>query len=95
MPADYIRKQTLVNAERFITVDLKDYESRVLGAEEIRTKREAELFLDLRKRLGREVPRLKQVARALAILDVLAALAELAAQHRYCRPRLTLSRGWT
>ena len=89
VPADYIRKQTLVNAERFITADLKDYESRVLGAEEIRTKREAELFLDLRKRLGQETPRLKQVARALGILDVLGALAELAALHRYCRPHLS------
>jgi len=89
VPADYLRKQTLVNAERFITADLKDYESRVLGAEELRIKREAELFLDLRKGLGQEVPRLKQVARALGILDVLAALAELAAQQRYCRPRLT------
>ena len=88
-PAHYLRKQTLVNAERFITADLKDYESRIFGAEEARTKREAELFQDLRKRLGQEVPRLKQVARALGILDVLAALAELAAQHRYCRPQLT------
>jgi DNA mismatch repair protein MutS len=89
VPAHYIRKQTLVNAERFITADLKDYESRVLGAEEIRIKREAMLFLELRKRLGQEVPRLKQVARALALLDVLAALAELAALHRYCRPHLS------
>ncbi len=88
-PAHYLRKQTLVNAERFITADLKDYESRIFGAEEARSKREAELFQDLRKRLGLEVPRLKQVARALAILDVLAAFAELAALHRYCRPRLT------
>jgi len=89
IPAHYLRKQTLVNAERFITADLKDYESRVLGAEEQRIKRETELFLDLRKRLGQEVPRLKKVARALGVLDVLSALAELAAQHRYCRPRLT------
>jgi DNA mismatch repair protein MutS len=88
-PAHYIRKQTLVNAERFITADLKEYESRVLGAEERRIKREAELFLDLRKRLGVEVPRLKEVARALALLDALAALAELAALHRYCRPLLS------
>ena len=89
VPAHYIRKQTLVNAERFITADLKDYESRVLGAEEIRVKREAVLFLDLRRRLGQETPRLKQVARALSILDVVSALAELAALHRYCRPLLT------
>jgi DNA mismatch repair protein MutS len=88
VPPDYIRKQTLVNAERFITADLKEYESRVLGAEEARLKRETELFQELRRRLGEEAPRLKQVARALGILDVCAALAELAALHRYSRPRM-------
>jgi DNA mismatch repair protein MutS len=89
VPADYIRKQTLVNAERFITPDLKEYESRVLGAEEARIRREAELFQELRRRLAAEALRLKRVARALGILDVLAALAEAAALYRYCRPRLT------
>jgi DNA mismatch repair protein MutS len=88
-PPDYIRKQTLVNAERFITADLKEYESRVLGAEDARLKREAELFHDLRRQLAQEAPRLKEVARALGALDVFAALAESAVQHRYCRPRLT------
>ncbi len=88
VPADYIRKQTLVNAERFITADLKEYESRVLGAEEARLKREYELFRDLRRRLAAEAPRLKKVARALGILDLLAGLAEVAALHQYCRPRM-------
>ena len=88
VPADYIRKQTLVNAERFITADLKEYEARVLGAEEARLKREVELFQDLRRRLGGEALRFKKVAAALARLDVLAALAEIAALHRYCRPRV-------
>ncbi|MGA9755566.1 MAG: DNA mismatch repair protein MutS, partial [Desulfobaccales bacterium] len=88
VPADYLRKQTLVNAERFITADLKEYESRVLGAEEERLKREMALFQDLRRRLGEEVHRLKQVARALGILDVCAALAEVAALRRYHRPRV-------
>ncbi len=88
VPADYLRKQTLVNAERFITADLKEYESRVLGAEEERLKREMALFQDLRRRLGEEVHRLKQVARALGILDVCAALAEVAALHQYHRPRV-------
>jgi DNA mismatch repair protein MutS len=88
VPPDYIRKQTLVNAERFITADLKEYESRVLGAEESRLKRETELFQALRRRLGQEAPRLKQVARALGILDVCAGLAELAALHSYNRPRM-------
>ena len=90
VPPDYHRKQTLVNAERFITADLKEYEARVLGAEDARLKREAELFQDLRRRLGGEAPRLKRVARALARLDVFAALAEVAAQYHYCRPEITL-----
>jgi DNA mismatch repair protein MutS len=89
VPADYLRKQTLVNAERFITEDLKEYESRVLGAQEGRLKRETELFQELRRLVGRHVPRLKQVARALGVLDVLAALAELAALRGYHRPRVT------
>ncbi len=88
VPPDYIRKQTLVNAERFITADLKEYETRVLHAEEARLKREVELFQELRHRLGGEAPRLKRVAAALARLDVLAALAEVAALQRYCRPRV-------
>ncbi len=88
VPPDYIRKQTLVNAERFITAALKEYESRVLGAEEARTKREMELFQELRRRLGQEAPRLKQVAQALGTLDVLAGLAEVAALHQYCRPQV-------
>jgi DNA mismatch repair protein MutS len=88
VPEDYIRKQTLVNAERFITADLKEYEARVLGAEDARIKRETELFQDLRRRLGEQAPRLKKVALALARLDAWSALAEVAALFQYCRPRV-------
>ncbi len=88
VPEDYIRKQTLVNAERFITAELKEYEARVLGAEEARLKREVELFTELRRRLGGEALRLKKTAAALARLDALATLAEVAALHRYCRPQM-------
>jgi DNA mismatch repair protein MutS len=88
VPPDYIRKQTLVNAERFITADLKEYESRVLGAEDARLKREVELFQELRRNLGRQAPRLKKVAQALGVLDVLATLAEVAANFNYCRPQV-------
>jgi len=70
VPPDYHRKQTLVNAERFITADLKEYEAKVLGAEDARIKREMELFQELRRRLAGEAPRLKRVAQALARLDV-------------------------
>ena len=86
VPPDYHRKQTLVNAERFITADLKEYEARILGAEDARIKREQELFQELRRQLGGEAPRLKRVAQALARLDVWAALAEVAAHYQYCRP---------
>jgi DNA mismatch repair protein MutS len=95
VPEDYIRKQTLVNAERFITAGLKEYESRVLGAEETRCKREAELFQALRRHLGGQSPRLKRVARALGTLDVFASLAETAALHRYSRPRVVPDPGLT
>ena len=88
VPSDYIRKQTLVNAERFITAELKDWEARVLGAEEARLRREGELFQELRQRLAEQAPRLKKVAQALARLDAWAALAEVAALFHYCRPRV-------
>ncbi len=88
VPPDYHRKQTLVNAERFITADLKEHEARVLGVEDVRSKREQELFQELRRRLGGEASRLKRVAQALARLDVWAALAEVAAHYRYCRPEI-------
>ncbi|MFW6113043.1 MAG: DNA mismatch repair protein MutS [Thermodesulfobacteriota bacterium] len=88
VPPDYHRKQTLVNAERFITADLKEYEAKVLGAEDARLKREQELFQELRRQLGGEAARLKRVARALARLDVWAGLAEVAAHYQYCRPEI-------
>jgi DNA mismatch repair protein MutS len=89
VPPDYHRKQTLVNAERFITADLKEFEARVLGAEDARVKCETELFQELRRRVGGEAPRLKRVAQALARLDVWAALAEVAAHYQYCRPEIS------
>ncbi len=88
VPPDYERKQTLVNAERFTTPELKEYEAKVLGAEERIIELETELFNQLRRRLAQEVKRIQGVARAVAILDVLAALAELAARRNYSRPQL-------
>jgi DNA mismatch repair protein MutS len=88
VPDDYIRKQTLKNAERYITPELKEYEAKVLGAEERLYAREYSLFLALRDQAGLEVGRLLACARAIAELDVLAALAELAVQRRYVRPQL-------
>jgi DNA mismatch repair protein MutS len=88
VPSDYVRKQTLKNAERYITPDLKEYEDKVLGAEEKIQKRELELFLELRGRVAAQTARLLQTAEVLAHLDVLAALAELAASRQYVRPQL-------
>ncbi len=86
IPPDYIRKQTLVNAERFMTPELKDLEERVSGAETKLLALEQELFEQLRLRLAREVPRLQTMAQTVALLDVLAGLAETAALHRYVKP---------
>jgi len=86
VPADYIRKQTLANAERFITPELKEFEARVLGAEEKIAGLEYSLFCDLRTRVAAEAQRIQETARHLAEMDVLASLAEVARRNNYCRP---------
>lgn len=88
-PAEYLRKQTLVNAERFITPQMKEYEALVLNAEEHAHEVELRLFRELCATLGQAAPRLLATARALAALDCLAALAEAAALGGYTRPELT------
>lgn len=89
IPPDYQRKQTLKNAERFITPELKAQEERVLSAEEKSWQREYDLFVALRDRVGAQTSRLVQTAEVLASLDVLAGLAELASSRQYCRPELS------
>jgi DNA mismatch repair protein MutS len=86
VPADYERRQTLAGAERYVTPELKDYESRVLGAEERMGVREGELFGALRAAVGQAVERVQRTARALARLDVWSGLAERAVSGRYVRP---------
>ncbi len=88
IPTDYIRKQTLKNAERYITPDLKEYEEKVLSAEDKIQAREYELFLILRDQVAAQTGRLLQTADVLAQLDVLASLAELAVSRQYVRPTL-------
>jgi DNA mismatch repair protein MutS len=88
VPADYERRQTLASAERYVTPELKEYESRVLGAEERMAAREAELFGALRAAVGQAITRIQRTARVLARLDVWAALAEKAVAGRYVRPRV-------
>src|SRR5262249_11312395 len=88
IPADYQRKQTLKNAERYITPELKEYEEKVLTAQEKIYQREYDLFVGLRERVAAQTARLAQAAEVLATLDPLASLAELAAERGYCRPEL-------
>jgi len=89
VPDDYIRKQTLVNAERFITPELKEVEARILNAEERQAEVEGRLFREVCQRVAARAPALLRTARAVARLDVAAALAEVAARNRYVRPQLT------
>lgn len=89
VPADYIRKQTLKNQERYITPPLKEYEDKVLRAEERAIALENELFQKLRDAVNAECRRLQQTAEVLAQLDVLVGLAKLAVSLRYCRPEIT------
>jgi len=86
-PPDYERKQTLVNAERFTTPELKEYESKILDAQEKIVDIERRLFAELRSAIAGEARRIRQTALALAEIDVLAALAQIAALRNYCRPR--------
>ncbi len=86
VPADYERRQTLTGAERFVTPELKEYEARVLGAEERIATREADLVDGLRRRVGEAIARVQRTAAALARLDVWAGFADVAQRERYVRP---------
>ncbi len=88
-PADYERKQTLVNAERFTTPELKEYESKILDAQEKIVEIERRLFAELRSAIAAQAKRIRQTALALAEVDVLACLAHIAALRNYCRPRFS------
>src|SRR6185295_8432633 len=86
IPANYIRKQTLKNAERYVTPELKEYEEKVLAAEDKLKQLEQELFVQLRDMVAAAAPRLQATANALAEIDVLASLSELARSRNYVRP---------
>lgn len=90
LPKDrYERKQTLANAERFVTQELKEKEQLILQAEERIVQLEYELFVELRKYLEEHIPRIQSLAHQMAILDVIIALAELAEKNRYVRPKIS------
>ncbi len=88
VPDDYVRKQTLANAERFYTPELKEWEEKVLGAEDRIAALEAELFATIRGEVAEEIGRLQDLARGLARLDVIGALAEVAERRSYVRPEI-------
>ena len=88
VPEDYIRKQTLTNAERYITPELKELEDTILGAEEKLTALEYELFTDIRDRIAAQVLRIQRTAKAVARLDVFTALAYVADKNHYVRPKI-------
>jgi len=89
VPADYTRKQTTVNGERFVTPELKEVESKILGADERSKALEYELFLRLRESVLIYLPQLQETARSIAVLDVTASLAETARLFGYARPIVT------
>jgi DNA mismatch repair protein MutS len=88
VPGHYTRKQTTVGGERFITPELKEMEAKILGADERARQLEHQLFQKLRGEMLRELEPLQQTAVAIAVLDVICALAETARLFRYCRPKL-------
>ena len=91
VPDDYIRKQTLVNCERFITQELKDLEHEILSAQDRVTALEYELFCRLRQQCADRVHEIQRTAGAVAQVDVLASFAAVASANRYCRPEVDLS----
>jgi len=86
VPKNYLRKQTVLNAERFITPELKEYEAKVLNAEDRMKRLEYDLFCELRRRVGRETSRILALSSLLAELDALAGLAQVARERGYARP---------
>lgn len=91
VPENYIRKQTLTNAERYITQELKDLEDLILGAEDKLYALEYELFCEVRDKVGAEVVRIQKTAKAVAALDVFASLALVAQRNNYVRPKINES----
>jgi DNA mismatch repair protein MutS len=91
VPQDYERKQTLVGAERFTTPELKEYEAKILDAQEKIVEIERRLFIGLRTAIAAEAKRIRQTGLAVAEVDVLASLAHVAALRNYCRPQFVVA----
>ena len=92
VPEEWIRKQTLVNAERYITEELKEYEQKILGAEERIYALEVQIYAELVKKIQENISMIQKNCRILARLDVLSGFADLAVSNRYCRPKMNDSK---
>ena len=90
VPDNYIRKQTLVNGERYITSELKDFEVKVLGSQERLVNLEYNLFCEVRDRIKQRLPQIQDTAKRIALIDVIASFAEAAQVHNYTRPDLNI-----
>ena len=90
IPANYVRKQTLVNAERYITPELKDYETKILGAQERIVNLEYNLFCEVRDRIKSRLSQIQDTAKRIALIDVIASMAEAAQINNYTRPDLNI-----
>ena len=90
IPANYIRKQTLVNAERYITPELKDFETKILGAQERIVNLEYNLFCEVRDRIKNRLAQIQDTAKRIALIDVIASMAEAAQVNNYSRPDLNI-----
>ena len=88
VPDDYIRKQTLVGGERFITPELKEYEAKVLGSEEKLKSLEYQLFQNILELIQHEIPVLSKTALTLSMVDFLASLAVVAKRYKYIKPEI-------
>lgn len=88
VPEDWIRKQTLVNAERYITQELKDYEEKILGAEERISSLEQQIYQQVVMAIQKEIPQIQKSCNTLAQIDCLAGFAQLASERNYCRPQM-------
>ncbi|MDI6640691.1 MAG: DNA mismatch repair protein MutS [Elusimicrobiota bacterium] len=89
VPADYIRKQTLVNSERFITEELREYEQKVLTAEEKISRIETQIFSEVKSAILKEAQKIYSISSAIAELDTYISFAKIAAQNNYCKPKIT------
>ena len=90
IPENYVRKQTLVNAERYITQELKEFETKILGAQEKIISLEYNIFCKVRDKVKQKLPQIQDTAKRIALIDVTASLAETAAVNNYVRPELNI-----